>query len=172
MAFNLIPGFPLDGGRVFRAIVWGMTKNLRRATVIAGNVGRFFGFLFIVFGVWQMFGGNLIGGLWIAFIGWFLENAASSQIQYQLLESMLAGHTVADAMTANYTEIAPDVPLQELVDDHILGGGRRVFVVKTDDQMTGLLTLHRIKEVPRHAVAHDDGRRGDDTLGTREMHAT
>ncbi len=74
--FNLIPGFPLDGGRVFRAIVWGVTQDLRRATLIAANVGRFIAFLFILFGVWQMFGGNFVNGLWIAFIGWFLESAA------------------------------------------------------------------------------------------------
>ena len=71
--FNLTPGFPLDGGRVFRAIVWGITKNIRRATVIAGNLGRFIGYLFILWGVYQVFTGNLINGLWIGFIGWFLE---------------------------------------------------------------------------------------------------
>jgi Zn-dependent protease len=73
--FNLIPGYPLDGGRVFRAIVWAVTKNMRRATLIAANVGRFFPFLFIFVGVWQMFTGNFGGGLWIAFIGWYLDNA-------------------------------------------------------------------------------------------------
>ena len=82
--FNLIPGFPLDGDRVFRAIVWGITRNLRRATLIAANVGRRVAFLFILFGVWQIFTGNLSNGLWIAFIGWFLESAASSQVQHQV----------------------------------------------------------------------------------------
>ena len=70
--FNLIPGFPLDGGRVFRAVIWAVTKNMRRATLIAANTGRFFGFLFIFLGAWQMLGGNFGNGLWIAFIGWFL----------------------------------------------------------------------------------------------------
>ena len=83
--FNLIPGFPLDGGRVFCAVVWGMTGDLRRATVIAGGVGRFIGFLFIILGVSQVLGGNVINGLWIAFIGWFLESAAASQVQYQAM---------------------------------------------------------------------------------------
>jgi Zn-dependent protease len=78
-AFNLIPGYPLDGGRVLRAIVWAVTHDLKRATLIAANVGRGFGFLFIIAGVWHMLHGNLVGGLWIAFIGWFLESAAASQ---------------------------------------------------------------------------------------------
>ena len=149
--FNLIPGFPLDGGRVFRAIVWGITGNLRQATIIAGGIGRIIGFLFIFSGVWQMLGGNLLGGLWIAFIGWFLESAATSQVQYQRLESLLSGHKVSDAMNTNYAEIPADIILQELVDHHILAGGRRVFVVKANDDVVGLLTLHRIKEVQRDA---------------------
>ncbi|HTX52273.1 MAG TPA: site-2 protease family protein, partial [Candidatus Baltobacteraceae bacterium] len=70
--FNLTPGFPLDGGRVLRALVWGITHSLRRATLVAANVGRFIGFLFIFSGVWQMLGGSITNGLWIAFIGWFL----------------------------------------------------------------------------------------------------
>src|SRR5512142_1422594 len=75
--FNLIPGFPLDGGRVFRAVVWNITHNLWRATVIAANVGRLIGFLFVLFGAWQVFRGDAINGLWIAFIGLFLDNAAT-----------------------------------------------------------------------------------------------
>ena len=88
--FNLIPGFPLDGGRVFRAIIWGITHNLRKATLIAGNVGRLIAFIFILVGVWQIFTGNFGNGLWIAFIGWFLESAASSQIQQQTIHDLLA----------------------------------------------------------------------------------
>ena len=78
--FNLIPGYPLDGGRVFRAIVWAITGNMRRATIIAANGGRFFAFLFIFIGVWLMVRGNFGGGLWIVFIGWFLDTAASAQV--------------------------------------------------------------------------------------------
>ena len=74
--FNLIPGFPLDGGRVFRAIVWGISHNFRKATLIAANLGRFIAFLFILLGVWQVFTGDLSDGLWIAFIGWFLESGS------------------------------------------------------------------------------------------------
>jgi len=109
--FNLIPGFPLDGGRVFRAIVWGITHNMRRATLIAANVGRLFGFLFIMFGVWQMLGGNFGGGIWIAFIGWFLENAASTEARQVLLQSAIAGHTVEQAMNRHFSTVPASLTL-------------------------------------------------------------
>ena len=99
--FNLIPGFPLDGGRVFRSLIWAVTKDMRRATLIAANTGRFFGFLFIFAGVWRMLGGNFGGGLWIAFIGWFLDNAASAQVHQVMFQGLLAGHTVSQAMSTH-----------------------------------------------------------------------
>jgi Zn-dependent protease len=108
--FNLIPGFPLDGGRVFRAIVWGATRNLRRATEIAASVGRVIAFLFILVGVWQVLEGNWANGLWIAFIGWFLENAAVGQVQQQRLHDLLAGHTVSQAMSSVAPQRPPTLP--------------------------------------------------------------
>ncbi len=147
--FNLIPGFPLDGGRVFRAIVWGMTRSLHRATLIAATVGRFIAFLFIFLGVWQMVSGNFGNGLWIAFTGWFLESAASAQIRQQNIHDLLAGHRVSDAMRRDYATVGPEINLEQLVDELVFGGGRRSLVVKDKDRVVGLLTLHRIKAVPR-----------------------
>lgn len=147
--FNLIPGYPLDGGRVFRAIVWAITKNMRRATLIAANVGRFFAFLFIFIGVWQMFRGNFGGGLWIAFIGWFLDNAASAQVQHVMFQGLLAGHKVSQAMSTHCAAVSVDLPLQQLVEEYILGGGQRCFLVNRDGNTVGLITLHQIKKVPR-----------------------
>ena len=147
-AFNLIPGFPLDGGRVFRAILWGFTHSLRKATLIAANVGRLIAFIFIALGVWQIFNGNLGNGIWIAFIGWFLESAASSQIQQQTIHDLLVGHHAADAMRRDYTSILPDMTLNQLINQHILGTGTRSLVVKQDDRVFGLLTLHNIKAIP------------------------
>jgi Zn-dependent protease len=95
--FNLVPGFPLDGGGVLRAIVWGVTHNMHRATLIAANVGRIIAYFFIFFGVWQIMGGNFINGMWIAFIGWFLESAARGQVQQLALHDILAGHKVSQA---------------------------------------------------------------------------
>jgi Zn-dependent protease len=149
--FNLIPGFPLDGGRVFRAIVWGVTHNLRRATLIAANVGRAIAYLFIIVGVWQMLNGDFGNGLWTAFIGWFLENAASAQVHQQTVHDLLADHRVSEVMSRSYAAISGDATLQHLVDDHILGTGRRCFMVTQDDKAVGLLTLHAVKEVPRAA---------------------
>jgi Zn-dependent protease len=149
--FNLIPGFPLDGGRIFRAIVWGVTRNLRRATLIAARVGQAVAFLFILVGVWQVLVGNLTNGLWIAFIGWFIQSAASSQVQQQVLHDSLAGHHVSDMMRPNYTVIPAETTLQQLVDLHILGSGQRDFVITQNDRVVGLLTPGRIRETPREA---------------------
>lgn len=151
--FNLVPGFPLDGGRVLRALVWARTKDLRRATVTAGNVGRFFGFFFIMIGVWFLLLGHLFDGLWIAFIGWFLESAAVGQIQQQRIQSLLSGHKVSEAMSRRYAAVDAATTLEELVDTHILGGGQRTFIVEQDGRIAGLLTLERIKHVPREAWA-------------------
>jgi Zn-dependent protease len=147
--FNLVPGFPLDGGRVFRAILRGVTHDLRRATVIAGNVGRLIAFLFIALGVWQVLRGDVVNGLWIAFIGWFLESAAVTQIQQQAIRGSLAGHPVSEAMTRDYSEIPGGATLQQLVDEHVLGRGQRSFIVKAGDEVAGLLTLRRVKDMPR-----------------------
>ena len=146
--FNLIPGYPLDGGRVFRALVWAITHNMQRATRIAANVGRFFGFLFIVVGFMRVFRGDL-GGLWITFIGWFLHNAASAQLYHVRFQTLLAGHTVSQAMSGHCAAVPADLTLQQLVDEHILSGGQRCFLVNRGGGTVGLMTLHRIKEVPR-----------------------
>ncbi|MGH9771298.1 MAG: site-2 protease family protein [Candidatus Acidiferrales bacterium] len=147
--FNLIPGFPLDGGRVFRAIVWGVNKNFRRATLIAASTGRFFGFLFVFVGVWQVLRGNVINGLWIAFIGWFLESAAGAQVQQQMVQGLLVGHKVSEVMGDACTHVSGDTPLQKLVDQEVLTHGRRCFLVDRGDLAVGLLTLHNMKEIPR-----------------------
>ena len=147
--FNLIPGFPLDGGRVLRAILWGSTHNLRKATLAAATVGRLIAFVFIVWGVAQILAGQLGNGLWIAFIGWFLENAASAQVQQQVVGNLLAGHTASEAMNPHYVSAAAGTSLQDLVDRHILGSGSRAVMVTRDDAVVGLVTVHQITAVPR-----------------------
>ena len=147
--FNLIPGFPLDGGRVFRAIVWGITHSLHRATLVAANLGRFIAYLFIMLGVWQMVTGNFGNGLWIAFIGWFLESAAASQIRQQTVHDLLGGHLVSDAMRHDYTIVSPGASLEQVVNEHILGSARRSLIVGQNEQVLGLLTLHTIKKILR-----------------------
>ena len=151
--FNLIPGYPLDGGRVLRAIVWAITGSMSRSTVIAANVGRFCALLLIFTGTFQMFSGNLGGGLWIALIGWFLDNAASVQVQQVTLRSLLTGHRVAQAMSTHYAIVPENLTLQQLVDQQILGSGQRWFLVNRGDKAPGLITLHRVKDVPRQKWA-------------------
>jgi CBS domain-containing protein len=126
-----------------------ITGDMRRSTVIAARTGRFFAFLFIFYGVWQMASGNFTGGLWIAFIGWFLDGAASAQLQQVTTQALLTGHTVSQAMSSQCATIPADVTLKDLVDEHILTTGRRCFVVKRGESDVGLMTLQRIKEVPR-----------------------
>lgn len=151
--FNLIPGFPLDGGRIFRAIIWGITRNLRKSTVIAGNVGRFIAFFFIYLGVTQIFSGNVANGLWTIFIGWFLESAASSQIHQQELHDILNHFRVGQAMNRYYRIIPAHSTLLDLVREHILGAGRRYLIVMKEGKLVGLLTLHHLKNIPQEEWA-------------------
>jgi hypothetical protein len=122
--FNLMPGYPLDGGRVFRAIVWLITANLRRATLIAANVGRCFAVLMIFAGAWQMLSGNFGGGLWIAFIGWYLDNAASTQVQQVMFQGLLAGQRVSQALDTHGVPLPEGLTPQQLIDEQTLGGGQ------------------------------------------------
>lgn len=149
--FNLIPGFPLDGGRVFRAIVWRVTKNYHRATNAAGIAGRFFGFLLIFFGVWEALTGSIFGGVWLAIIGWFLESAAGSQLQQEALRTMLNGHHVADAMRRNFVQVPGEVSLQDLVDRGLGPSGSRFAIVTIGGAAAGLVTMNAIRQIPHEA---------------------
>jgi Zn-dependent protease len=149
--FNLIPGFPLDGGRVFRAVVWRVTGNYHRATVTAGLTGRFIGFLLIFFGVWQALAGNLSGGLWIALIGWFLESAAGTHLHQETLRKQLGGHKVLDAMRRDFPQVPGNITLQELVERSFLPFNAHYAIVTAPAGPAGMVTLAAIREVPRPA---------------------
>jgi Zn-dependent protease/CBS domain-containing protein len=148
-AFNLIPGFPLDGGRVLRSILWWRNEDLQQATKIASNVGRGIGYLFIFGGVFFIFQGLWLNGLWLALIGWFLENTALGSYQQVALLGMLQGHTAQEVMTRDCPAINPDLTVDALVNEHVLTSGRRCFPVTTDSRILGLVTLHDIRSVPR-----------------------
>ncbi len=145
--FNMIPGFPLDGGRVLRSILWQGTGNLTRATRWASLVGQAVAYLFILWGIWQIFTGNWVGGLWIAFIGWFLDNAASSSYRQLTVRNLLAGHTVSEVMSQECPEVDAGLTLDRLVSEHMLRTGARCFPVIEGGTLRGLLTLHNIKGV-------------------------
>lgn len=147
--FNMIPGFPLDGGGVLRAIVWHFNGSLHRATRIASGVGQVVAFGFIAWGVYTMFSGNLFGGLWIAFIGWFLQNAAAATLALSNLEHSLRDVTVKRVMTLEYPRIPVGLTLQKLVDDYLLRGEGRYFIVFDGSEPRGLVTLNEITATPR-----------------------
>jgi len=147
--FNLIPGFPLDGGRVLRSIIWWRSRNLRSATKIASYIGRGVGFLFIFGGIWLAFAGYIFNGIWIAVIGWFLESAANNSYRQLLLQDMLRGHTASEVMSRDCVIISPETTIDRLVNDNILTSGRRCFPVSSGSQVQGMMTLHNIRAVPR-----------------------
>jgi len=147
--FNLVPGFPLDGGRVLRSILWWRSGNLRSATRTASNIGRGVGYLFIFVGIWFIFLGNWFNGLWLAFIGWFLENAAVGSYRQLALKDMLEGHKVREVMTRECLTVSPGLSIEQLVNEHILAAGQRCFPVAEDGRVLGLVTIHNVKAVPR-----------------------
>lgn len=147
-AFNLVPGFPLDGGRVLRAALWHVTGNLAKATRIAARSGQGVGYAFIVFGIWTGFTVNWFGGLWLAFIGWFLLNAAQESVVQVSVRSALSGLVAEDVMARDCPTVPARMSLAELVHEHILKTGQRCFVVADGARLEGLVTLHQIKAVP------------------------
>jgi Zn-dependent protease/predicted transcriptional regulator len=147
--FNLIPAYPLDGGRVLRATAWWATHAIERATRIASTVGQVFAFLFILAGLWQFFTGKGLAGLWIAFIGWFLLDAArSSRVQVEIMHA-LSGVKVRDVMERNCAIIDATTNLQTLVDEHLLRSGQRCFIVQKDGHLAGLITPADISRIER-----------------------
>jgi Zn-dependent protease len=148
--FNLIPGFPLDGGRVLRSVLWGRSHNLRGATKTASNVGRAVGYIFIFIGIFLIFRGNWFNGLWLIFIGWFLENAAVGSYRQVALQDVLQGHRVSEIMTSDCLTVSPSLSIERLVNEHMLASGRRCFPVIEGNHVVGLITLHNIRAVPRN----------------------
>jgi Zn-dependent protease/CBS domain-containing protein len=148
-AFNLIPGFPLDGGRVLRSIIWAATGSLRRATRWAAGVGEVIAYLFILWGVVQFFSGSTLGGIWIVFIGWFLLHAARTANDQATLQAMFRGVPVDRVMQPNPVTIDPSASVERLVRDAMLPQGLRAVPVVEDDRLVGLVTLHNVRHVAR-----------------------
>jgi Zn-dependent protease/predicted transcriptional regulator len=148
-AFNLVPGFPLDGGRLLRAAIWKTTGSLGRATQIASMAGQAVGWLLVAGGVASLLAGDLAGGIWFAFIGWFLVQAARSSYQELQLQQLLRGVEAEDVMAADLVRIPPELSLQEAVDDYFMRYDHGAFPVEEQGRTIGLLTLRGIRRVPR-----------------------
>ena len=147
--FNLVPGFPLDGGRVLRSVIWWRTGDLRKATRLASNIGRGIGFLIIFGGVWLVFTGDWFSGIWLGLIGWFLASAAASSYHQMVLQQALEGHVVSELVSADCVSVAPDLSIERLVNEYILPTGRRCFAVVREGITLGLVTLQEVKGVLR-----------------------
>lgn len=161
-AFNLLPGFPMDGGRVLRAIVWGITKNFDRATQIASRSGQIFAYMMIMLGIWAImerdsgvsrFLGGWSGGLWLAFIGWYLLSAAQETYTQVAIRNTLTGLSAADIMSPDVPTVARDISLEDYVQE-VLRTGRRCHVVTGNGMAVGLVTLHQVQHFPREEWAN------------------
>ncbi|WP_246155967.1 site-2 protease family protein [Thiohalocapsa marina] len=154
--FNLVPGFPLDGGRVLRALLWGLTGDLNRSTLLAASVGQAFGWTLMALGLAMilgarvpLFGSGLVGGLWLALIGWFLANAARQSYQFRLIEDRLGALTVQRVMHRDYRVAAPDATVQTLVDEGFLTHSQHAYPVVDGEQLRGMVSLGDIRRLPR-----------------------
>lgn len=159
--FNLLPGFPLDGGRVLRSILWQATGSLQRATRWATGVGRVIGWLFILTGIAMAFGARVpifgtgfVSGLWLVFIGWFLSNAATASYQQTIIHNLLEDVPVSRLMRANVPTVAPNLTISTLVYEHVMGTDEQAFPVVENEQMIGLVCLEDIRRVPRDQWDH------------------
>ncbi|HEX8138225.1 MAG TPA: site-2 protease family protein [Pyrinomonadaceae bacterium] len=169
--FNMLPGFPMDGGRVLRAVVWWITGDVVRATRVAARVGQLIGSGLIILGIFRFFGGAGIGGLWLAFIGWFLVSAAgSAYVQVETNEN-LRGVKVGDVMARDCPAVDGHDNLQTFVDEQLLRTGLRCFIVEEQGRISGIITPHEVKAIERARWPYttvDDAMRPLDRLRTIE----
>ncbi len=158
--FNLIPGFPLDGGRILRSILWAITRNLRRATHWASLVGQAVAWLMILIGVAMIFGVRVpffgtgfISGLWLAFIGWFLNSAATQSYQQVVVEDILAGIPVSQLMRLNPPTVPAAISIGDLVQNYMMGTDEQSFPVMSGGQFLGIVTVEDVRQVPHQQWA-------------------
>jgi Zn-dependent protease len=145
--FNLIPAFPLDGGRVLRSIMWAITRDRRKASGTALTVSQWIAWGLILLGIWTALTVSIVSGIWLALIGWIVQNTASA---YRVMEgpSSLQSLRVADAMTVSPVSVGPDLRLDKAVQDYLLHQDERALPVVTEDQLRGLLTVSDIQKFP------------------------
>ncbi len=148
LVFNLVPAFPLDGGRVLRSILWKWKKSLRWATKITSGIGSFFGVTLIVLGILNFIGGNFIGGLWWVLIGFFLRNAASASHQQLLVRQALEGEPVRRFMKREAVTVIPDLPLDRLVNDYFYQHYYKMYPVVENGRLLGRVRLNDVRRFP------------------------
>lgn len=147
--FNMLPGYPLDGGRVLRSVLWARSRNMLRATRWASAAGTFISFGLIAIGVLSMLAGNFVGGAWFVVIGWFLRNTSEQAYQQLVLKSTLEGATVTEMVNRGYEGVSPDVPLTDIVHDYMIGRGQRFVPIVVAGDLLGVITMSDLQKVPR-----------------------
>lgn len=148
-AFNMVPAFPLDGGRVLRSALWGWKGSLRRATRISSQIGSGFGIFLIVLGVLWFMGGNFVGGIWWVLIGMFLRGASQMSYQQLLVRRALEGEVIERFMKPDPVTVSPSLSLRDLVEDYVYRYQHKMFPVVEDSQVRGCITTRQVKDVPR-----------------------
>ena len=147
--FNLLPAFPLDGGRVLRSILWKWKQNISWATRVSSRVGTVFGFILIAMGVIQFFSGNLIGGIWWFMIGLFLQNAARMSYQQLVTRRALEGETVRSLMITDPVTVSPNVTIEKLVEDYVYKYHYKMFPIVEGGLLAGCITTRQLRQVPK-----------------------
>jgi Zn-dependent protease/predicted transcriptional regulator len=147
--FNLIPAFPLDGGRVLRSAIWKSSNNLRKSTLTASRIGTGFGYLLVGLGVVTFLLRNFVGGMWWFLIGIFLINAARSSYRQLIIRKVLEGERVSRFMNAEPVTVSPHLPLSELVENYFLKFHYKMFPVVEDGKLVGCITIKKLKDIPR-----------------------
>jgi CBS domain-containing protein len=145
--FNLIPAFPLDGGRILRALLWHWQGNLLRATRTASRIGVLLSYLLIGYGVMQMLFTSLIGGIWFIVLGAFLQNAARQSYEQLVVRGALAGELVSSFMNKEAITVSPTLSVQELIDQYVYHFHHRMFPIVSEGQLVGSVSLQEVKKV-------------------------
>ncbi len=148
-AFNLIPAFPLDGGRVLRGSLWGRSKNLLSATANATRVSEVISLLMMAVGLFFVVFGDFINGLWIIFLGWFIRSGAETSLRQTRLTESLAGVRVGDIMTRELLSVSPDASVQQLVSDYFLVHPHGGYPVISNGKLLGVVTMSSVRSIPR-----------------------
>jgi len=147
--FNLIPAFPLDGGRVLRSVLWGWKDDINWATNISSKIGSAFGFALILFGVIEVIAGNFIGGAWMFLIGLFIRGSSQMSYKQMILRNSLSGEKVSKYMVSNPAVVSPDLNVEELIEDYIYKYHYKMYPVVEGEKLLGCVELKRVKNIPK-----------------------
>jgi len=152
--FNLIPAFPLDGGRVLRSVLWGWKENIQWATNISSKIGSAFGIGLIIFGVIEVIAGNFIGGAWMFLIGMFIRSSSQMSYRQMILRNSLSGEKVSKYMVSDPVTVSPNISLEKLIKDYIYKYHYKMYPVVEEEKLIGCIELKSVKNIPKQERDH------------------